>query len=153
MVTTLTPAEMTLAMVIGGMREVTALRDGRTDAQGAPPALGFQYHILGAVGELAVAKRLNVFWSGTIGRVDAPGDVGPLQVRTGTGDTYRLCIYPRDPDGARFVLVVGLPPHVRVVGWLFGRDGKREEWWCDPTGKGRPAYFVPQAALHPLDTL
>lgn len=40
-----------------------------------------------------------------------------------------------------------------IVGWICARAGKREEFWCDPTGCGRHAYFVPQSLLHDLDEL
>lgn len=34
----------------------------------------------------------------------------------------------------------------RVTGWIEGRAGKQAPYWRDPVG-GRPAFFVPQAAL------
>jgi hypothetical protein len=30
---------------------------------------------------------------------------------------------------------------------MFARDAKQPKYWNDPTGKGRPAYFVPQSDL------
>jgi hypothetical protein len=147
----LTPPEMTLALLVGGFRQVTNLRDGRRDRYGASPERGWQCHIEGAAGELAVAKWLNLYWSGQLGRLWAP-DVGRLEVRTRSRDDYELLVHPDDPAAAVFVLVVGRMPTFRLVGWIRGAEATRRGRWDDPAG-GRPAYFVPQAALAPLATL
>lgn len=155
----LTPAEMTLGLVVGGLRQVTNLRDGRGDKyrarngsrQDQRLSSRWQFHIEGALGELAVAKLLNVFWSGNLGKLHV-GDVGRLEVRTRSRDTYDLPVYAEDMDAACFVLVVGLAPRFRVVGWIRGEDAKRPEWWGDPAND-RPAFFVPQAALHSMALL
>jgi len=147
----LTPPEMTLALMVGGLRQVTNLRDGRRDAHGARRDRGWQLHVEGAAGELAVAKALNLYWSGRLGCLRA-SDVGALQVRTTPCNGYRLVIHPEDPDDARFIFVVGMVPCFRLAGWLYASEGKRREWWDDPVG-GRPAYFIPETALHAMDTL
>jgi hypothetical protein len=46
-------------------------------------------------------------------------------------------------------LVTGLAPVFILRGWIWGREGKRDEWWTDPAC-GRPAFFVPQNALRPM---
>jgi len=39
-----------------------------------------------------------------------------------------------------------------IHGYISSRDAMRPEWRKDPAG-GRPAYFVPQQALSPLQNL
>jgi hypothetical protein len=64
----------------------------------------------------------------------------------------RLILHDHDKDDQPYVLVVGTAPRFELVGWCFGRDGKRPEYVHDPQG-GRPAYFVPRAALSSMDAL
>jgi hypothetical protein len=147
----LTPAELLLASTVGCMRQVANLRDGRRDAHGAQRESGWQLHVEGACGELAVAKALGLFWSGSIGNLRA-ADVGEVQVRTRSRDDYDLIVHPSDPDGAAFVLVVGTAPRFKLVGWLPGREAKHQRHWLDPAG-GRPAFFVKQSWLYPMGLL
>lgn len=145
---TLTTSELEIAAAIGCRRQVQNLSARRTDRNGAEPGKGWQYHIEGAAGEMAVAKWAGRYWNGNIGNL-AADDVGRLQVRTASGHGYSLLIYPTDADDKAFILVTGLAPAFVLRGWIWGREGKRQEWWSDPVG-GRPAFFVPQAALRPV---
>jgi hypothetical protein len=144
-------SELMLAGTVGLMREVTNLRDERQDAYGASPEKGWQLHIEGCCGELAVAKFLNLFWSGQLGKLHAD-DVGFLQVRTRSKDHYDLMVHPEDPDDKVFILAIGLAPKFRLAGWMYGRDAKQKRWWDDPAGD-RPAYFVKQSWLNPMSQL
>lgn len=80
---------------------------------------------------------------------DAGTDLENIQVRTRSKSHYELIIHPDDLDGAKFFLVVPTidPFTFNIVGWFYGRDGKDNKYWQDPAG-GRPAYFIPQWALH-----
>ena len=134
------------------MRQVMNLTDGRTDAHGAAPdASGWGLHIVGACGEMAVAKLLNKYWNGALGNLKAD-DVSMVQVRTRTKHTYDLIVHPSDPDDKMFVLVTGLPPKFRVHGWIVGGFAKTDKYWKDPAG-GRPAFFVPKSDLAPMTDL
>ena len=141
--------EVYRAAEVGIMRQVSACQKKRADCYGLNPADGWSAHIEGACGELAVAKYFDRFWSGTIGQVDQ-SDVGEYEVRTSDRQNARLILHPNDKDGARFFLVTGHAPDFELVGWIYARDGKRPEFWTDPTGKNRPAFFIPQSALHPI---
>ena len=46
-------------------------------------------------------------------------------------------------------LASGTAPTFKLRGWIRARDGKPPEFWRDPT-QGRPAFFVPAAALRPM---
>ncbi len=117
---------------------------------------GYRIDVIGALCEYAVAKGLNLFWSGVrVNPFILPGDVGVLQVRGATDPAYRLIVHDCDRDDAVFVLVIGddRRSSFDIIGWIVASDAKRVEWYSDPSGKQRPAYFVPRTALHPIDTL
>jgi hypothetical protein len=133
----------------GFLREAANVLAERYDTN-AGQRDAYSTHILGAVGEYVAARALDIFWAGP-GRLRAP-DVGPLQIRTGTKHTHSLILHPSDADDDVFVLVTGSVKHYRVHGWIYGRDGKRREYWKDPD-TGRPAFFVPQSALNDIADL
>lgn len=148
----LLPHEMAIASHVACMRQIENLEAGRKDAYGAQAdAAGWGLHIIGACGEMAVAKLLNVYWNGSLGNLKAD-DVGKHQVRTRTLHTYDLLVHPEDPDDRVFILVTGLPPKFRVHGWTMGWMGKLPEYWKDPAG-GRPAFFIPKGRLCPIEQL
>lgn len=150
MTVTLSWTEVMTAAQVGVMRQVQNLREGRRHRFGAKDEDGWGMHIEGAAGELVVAKALGLYWPG-VGRLRA-ADVGELQVRTRSLPTYDLIVHPDDDDDAPCVLVTGRVPTFEVRGWLLGKDAKQPRYWKDPAG-GRPAFFVPQPALHPMDAL
>jgi hypothetical protein len=149
---TLTWSELTTAAFIAIRRQIQNLANGRPDRFGAPVEDGWTLHIEGAAGEMAVAKAAGRYWCGSLNDLKAD-DVGLLQVRTRSRHSYELILHPGDPDDRAFVLVTGRAPAFRIHGWIMGVDGKREEWWADPSGKNRPAYFVPTDSLRDLDEL
>lgn len=152
---TLSKQEYWLGTQIGTMRQVSNLYKGRKDAYGAEKMNGFEININGACGEVAVAKWLNIFYSGNLGDL-AAGDVNHpsvrIEVRTAFEAHYRMILHKKDRDDAIFILLTGTAPEFIVRGWCYGREGKQEKFWADPAG-GRPAYFVPQAELRPIDEL
>jgi hypothetical protein len=141
----LTASELRQACVVACDRQIENLYKRRADAHGCPPDIGWQAHIEGAAGEMAFAKWRNRYWSGSLGDLQAD-DVGNVQVRTRSKHSYDLILHDDDPDDRPFVLLTGLAPRFRVRGWIWGRDGKQQQFWSDPAG-GRAAYFVPATAL------
>jgi hypothetical protein len=98
---------------------------------------------VGCVTEMATAFYLGFPWHGEIGNYGA-SDAGPVQVRGVSVATYRLILHPWDNDDQAFVSALWDGGEKETLrGWLWARDGKRQEYWCDPTGQGRPAFFVP----------
>jgi hypothetical protein len=77
-------------------------------------------------------------------------DVGIYQVRSTRLDGGSLILHKTDKNEAIFVLVTGEAPEFKVRGWMRAVDGKQEKWWRDTK---RPAYFVPQSVLEPMETL
>ena len=148
---TLTWPELQIAAMIGVQRHVMNLKEDWKDFTNKPADRNWQNHVEGAAGEMAVAKAFGFYWSGSVGDRKAK-DVGGLQVRTRSRTDYDLILHDHDNDGDRFVLVVGLAPRFSLVGWIYGHEGKKREYWKDPA-RERPAYFVPQAVLHSMDEL
>ena len=138
-------AEILQGAMVGVMRQIQNLKAGRTHAHRAAPDKGWQMHLEGALGEMALAKHLDVYVGGT-GVLRGP-DVGDCDVRTTAGADNRLILHPDDPDDRVFWLLTGSNGRYEVRGNILGAEGKQQKWWKDPVD-GRPAYFVPQGELN-----
>lgn len=156
----LTWAELTMAAHVGVLRRIKALQKGRKEPYGAVVDT-WGSDIEGAAGELVVARVLDRHWTGALD-MGAGGDVGPVQVRTraakaGAGDAWHaaqhLPVHPEDSDDAPFVMVLGRDREYEVVGWIYGRDAKQEQWWRAVAPGRTPSYWVPRSALHPVESL
>lgn len=148
MVVTLAPREYLAVANVGFLENATAIMKRVPNAHGLADD-GYSEKIAGAVAEYVVSKALGANWQ----PVKAIGarDVGAFEVRsTGRADG-RLILHERDPDDVPFVLVTGSYPRFTVRGWILGGDGKQPQYWGE--WSKRPAYFVPQAALQPIETL
>lgn len=141
----LTESEIYLAAVVGVRRQIEAIQKGLPDRHGFEGA-GWNLHVEGAAGELAVAKAYGRFWDGSVNTFKRSGDVGQVQVRTRSKDGYDLIVRCDDRDEDRFVLVVGRIPEFEVCGWIRGRDAKQDRWLKRHGGR-EAAYFVPRGAL------
>lgn len=138
---------MISAAMNGVMRQVQNLKGDRTDVYGAALEDGWKIAIAGTLGEMAFAKWSGIYNCG-VGTFRGP-DVGRYEVRTSHNRNARLILHPDDKDDAIYWLLNGFNGHYRVRGWTFGRDGKNSEYWEDPTGTDRFAFFVPHDKLHP----
>ncbi len=147
----LTSSEYLQAMSVGAMRCCQDRSNNCAHTYGARREDAEAWSIRGAVGEAIVAKYLNVFWLGVgIMRGD---DVGQYQVRATGWPTGDLRLHDRDDDEKPYISVYVCEGAGVIHGWLYGRDGKNKKFWRDPTGKNRPAYFVPSNELHSIETL
>lgn len=147
----LTHSEMMQAVVIGGLRHIAAIKRGLSCNHGVNKG-GWNHHIEGAAGELAVSKALGRHWGATINTFKSGDDVAGLQVRTRSKDDYDLIIRDDDADEWVFVLVTGRCPNFTIRGWIPARDGKQSEY-LQQYGGGDPAYFVPQRELNDIANL
>ena len=155
---TLTWSEMQVAHEVAGQRIIMNLRGGAKAKRGAPKGIkGDALHLMACRAEMAVAKHLGRFWSGAVGDYSA-ADIGPglgIEVRGTEYPDGRLIVHgdDDDPDDSIFVLVIANGPVMTLPGWMKGRVAKQQQWWSDPTGENRPAFFVPQGALWDMDEL
>lgn len=148
----LTPSEMMIAATVGIMRQIHNLNKGRVPNYGIKDQHQWGAHIEGCMGEYVVAKALGMYWSGNMGKLSM-ADVGDLQVRTGASHNFRLILHPKDNDQDYFILVTGVNGQYVIQGWCTGEDGKKPEYWQDPSKANRPAYFVPKSVLRPIEEL
>jgi hypothetical protein len=84
------------------------------------------------------------------------GRVGPdigdkYQVRGTNYATGRLILHGKDNDKAPFILVVERFPIYQLVGWIYGAEGKKPEYWWATAPI--PAFFVPREVMHSMETL
>ena len=149
----LTPEEFAFARHVGEARQREAEAVGRRDRYGFEGLDPIDNHIHGAASEMLVAKALRRTWLPVVEDPKTlPSDVGSnIQVRHTRHPTGRLILHPADQDDQRFVLVRPRYPEHVIVGWILGRDGKKEKWWEEPI-PGRAAFFVPNKELHQLDS-
>lgn len=150
----LSNAEMMLASHVGCLRRVASINRQLAEPNGTPPGDLLAVDADGCAAEYVVARSLGLFWNAlpvnVQGSADIIGDPRGIgwHVRSTPRPNGRLIIHPSDPDAGMFVLVTGRMPNLTIVGSIQCRDAKQSEWWGDPK-TGRPAYWVPQAALEP----
>lgn len=144
---TLTPYEMRMAVFVGVGRHFSALVKGsRPRFPEREPGELWNHHIHGACAELAVAKRLRLYWDGSVdtyGGEDIPGtgaDVRYGKPKIKPGDTGRIVA----------VVPGGGPFQFRIWGWMEAAAGRRPEW-AAPTPP--PCWFPPAWAWNPIGTL
>lgn len=151
---TLTFPEMMLAAQVAAMRRVQGMKHNRAKTYG----YGFdsdplwQTDAISCLAEMALAKQLDRFWSGTVGDITA-ADVGTFyQVRATEHPTGRLILHPKDKDEQPFVLARVAGSRVDLMGWVYGRDGKLQNFW-EALRPMRFAFVVPTELLHDMTTL
>ena len=151
-----TPEERQAAMDEGMRRqavnEAKGLRGRNGGASFGSKALDI--HLLGAAGEMAVAAYLGMKHElykeveAKRGSYDLPG----IDVKTRSKSRYDLIVQKNEDPSKKFVLVTIENQQTLLHGWCYGHEGMDAQYWADPA-RGRPAYFVPQSALHPMETL
>ena len=143
--------EVSIAAQVGARRQISSMSRGSVP-NFSMKGTGWEEHTRGALGEMAVAKYLDLYWSGSVDTF-ALADIGrEIQVRTTDKDTNRLIVRPVDDNEACFVLARGRNDHYDIVGWVFGLEAKRPELSQAPGGRDS-AYFVPDSALRPITEL
>ena len=114
----------------------------------------FLRHVVGAMGECAVAKGLDIYWDGSVGRFRGMGnDVGTFQVRA-RREELPMIIRPSDNDDDIFIAVYMTDKTYRnwvIAGWIRGRDGKQVGHLVGMQGGQR--YQVPIEKLCSTDGL
>lgn len=122
---------------------------------------GVEMSVYGSIAEMAVAEVFNLmpnFIVGDLNKLDA-GDC--VEVKAIKEKNRRLIIKPKEATklDTAFMLtylpydfdtnIIPLDPvECSIVGWCWGSEGIQSKFWCDPTGRNRPAYFVPNNVLH-----
>jgi hypothetical protein len=142
-----------LGAQVGIMRQVQNLKRGAKSTYGQDGSNLWQLHIEGALAEMAVSKYLDYYWWGRVGNYNASDVSQSIEVRHSANHKHRLILHDRDNDNSPFILVTGGIGQYILQGWIMGKDGKQPQYYKDPTGNNRPAYFVPREVLKPIEAL
>lgn len=143
--------EYSMAVEIGTLRRITALKRGSQSYHGASN-LSWTEDIEGAAAELCVAKELGIYWNGGIDTFK-DADLGlNIQVRWTPSHSNNLIVREADSDDAYYVLVTGELPTMRIHGYVQGSYAKNDYWKRAPNGRP-PAYFVTKDYLRPVAEL
>lgn len=133
--------EVTTASMTGVLRTVRRRSQGAQHKWGASMEGGWERNIESCCGEKYAAKTLGLYWWDGI---DDRYDVGTYQVRQTSHRNGRLCLHAEDLDEDVFILVVGTAPRFELIGWCYGHEGKQTQYWQDPQGTNRWAFWVPR---------
>jgi hypothetical protein len=129
---------------------------GRTPTYGCPnETMSYQAHIIGCLGEAAVAKWLNIPYDSKPGRFKNVPDVGDFEVRSSPRSDADLLLRKGDKfnDTIYILATTHNEPRIYLVGWAYGKDCQKASYLkrLDPA---RPECFVvPQRDLHPMQSL
>jgi len=141
------------AAIAGLQRQFRAIQRNAKDNQGDITKDEFSTNIHGAIAEATVAKALGLYCN--LASADrAVADVGSnVEVRSSPNLKAKMPIRKKDRDNVKYYFVVGTYPDTKIVGWLYGRDCKKDCYWIanDKDGNllNRPYWAVPQSDLNP----
>jgi hypothetical protein len=150
-------SEVLFAAQAAAMRRVSGMKRNRAQLHGGGPSCDalWQIDAIACLGEMALAKHLDRFWSAAIDDV-LSADVGTFyQVRATEWGNGRLMLHPKDHDHMPYVLARVRENVVTLVGWVYGHEGKQQDYWTNPQ-VNRPerfAFFVPNETLHDMHDL
>jgi hypothetical protein len=148
-VVTLDNGAIAAAYAIGTLRHVVSVALKQPDKHGLKPQAAPTKHIIGAAGEIAVAKHLDKYWPASVCTYKGPDLGEKIQVRTRSAHWAELTIRKDDDPQHAFVLVTCEElPEMHIRGFLWGHE-VQEEWFRSPNDRP-PAYFVPQEAIRPM---
>ena len=152
MIVTLTWSEQLFAAQAGVMRRISAIHKKRDEPYKTPTGDLWGIDVESSGAEAAVAKALRRYWQPLSTIAETDGDVSGVEVRSTTRKDGHLIVHDRDKDHAPFVLVRGVFPVYDLVGWMYGRDAKQDQYKTTQVRFGY-AYFVPDRDLRPLEEL
>ena len=146
----LTYSEIILGAMAGVHRRVEYLKSGLANRYQPSMEQIWGAQIEGALAEQALAKGLNKYFSGKgeFGQSDLDENI---ECRATSWPDGRLILHDADKDEARYYLLVGEVGHYRIIGSIYGWEGKKKEYLDDPNQTGKSAYYVPQSELEPYE--
>jgi len=149
---TLTPMERAVAGLVANTRHEECLRMGLKNKYGAEDERSLDYDILGALGEMAFAKGLNVYWDCAVNTFKSRADVGKYEVRLRVGHNRDLIIRPDDDPERIYALVTTdeFRRKFKIWGCVIGKDAMQKKYFLTPNNRPR-AYFFPKEELTPLE--
>jgi hypothetical protein len=151
----LSAEEIFQGAAVGCMRMTKAIKRGNNTINDPDHNMLWQYHVEGALAEMAFAKAMNRYWSsGDVHDVD----VGHWEIRQTPKPKSKAKLVVRERDkqlgkmDKPFALVCGRYGEYEIAGWMMGHDCQVLGELKDPTGTGRPkAYFIPAENLKSME--
>jgi hypothetical protein len=140
---TINAVEMYIASQVGTMRYIASRQKNFQDRGIANDWDG---DCNGAIGELAVAKSLRIYWNPTLNSGKKP-DVSGYQVRATTRKNGCLIIRPNDKLEEVYILATFKFPIVRLCGWMWLSEAKIQKFHRPEDNMGPEAYWVHQNDL------
>ena len=154
----LNQAEQSRVLEVAIKRQDAAIKKGRPSAHGYDESNPIAVHLCGTATEYVTHVYTGLPWHALLEVLTRngkkPPDVGDdIQVRGTTHHNGHLIVHDSDDSDERFVLGTLHGTTVRLIGWTSGHAAKQPQYWGDRANKGRPAYWVPQSALRPIEAL
>ena len=148
---------------VARMRYENARKKGFSQSQNVVKASSHKDIDVDGVGsEMAAAKVLNVYYdietnysAHELPLHDLMYKGKTVDVKTTKYQRGRLIVMPHKVHDKCdiYLLVVGSFPDYNVVGYAAHDQIIQEENWGDPFGRGKPAYFLDQHKLTPIEDL
>lgn len=148
----LTRLEISIGLKVGGIRRLNAIF-GHVPAGVSFDGDPWEADVEGACAEMAAYKAVGRYWLPRTDLTKAKGgDGGPWDVRRRSKQHYDHLIRVNDAEDRAHIMVAGCCPRFRVVGWIWGHEARRDEWWHNH-GNREFAWWPPQEELHDLSEL
>ena len=112
-------------------------------------------HITGALGEMAVAKGLDLYWDASVNSFKSRPDVSSLEVRT----TYRpprcsIYVSDRDDGAAKYILVSKISKtEYDLLGWASGDEIRQRGEYKSMAAGRAPKYWLRADQLRDMATM
>jgi hypothetical protein len=151
----LTAEDYMVATTKGAVRQLMAIKKKRVGSDhglSSKRKMGQRLmdSIIGAMGEIAASRALNKPITSEFEDLKAVDIGGRYEARATEYLDGCLLVHKSSLDDAIYVLVVLRDLKADVCGWVYAREGKKEEYWRE----GDPGcYYVPQSVLHDLNEL
>jgi hypothetical protein len=142
--------EIQAATQVAVLRVVNSL-DRQNTTKGLP-RYSFDIDVLGALGEMAVARYLGYGSELSVDTFKDIPDVGKFEVRATQYENGHLILRKGDPGDRAYILVTGGPRLWHLRGWLMGEDAFAPQYERDPGGRGT-CWMVPQSDLNRMRKL
>ena len=159
----LTQRELMLGSIVGLQRQVECQASSKNGNRsiseyqkryGNPGVKGLWNNAIeGALGELALAKHLNVYHTG-IGGYNYV-DVGEFyEVRTRPEVYQQLFVKKKDNPDKYYVLVQGAYGEYKIRGWICGKEVfSTPSWYHSNGGNTSEQFWVPLEKMHHINEL
>lgn len=142
----LTADEVRLCEIVADLREAEHKQRGTVDRYGWDPKLNSRVvRVQSSCAELAVAKTVDCYWPIAFTKPVVP-DLTGTEVMWVSKENYHLLVHPGDRGNYRWVLVSGIAPRMKILGWAWLQDIKVAENWA--SWLKRPCYLLPNHLLH-----